>query len=147
MTMGPEKIGKIQGVREGLEFKFYKNSFLDLSAEELIMAVKSKRYTYTAISRMLFCILLGIEKLNYEDKPEYTRLLGISVNYSRTFKSIAKNFKIPVITNAAAVYRTNDEAVLQAEQDYLASDIYFSLLKREEKGRVDFTTLPHIHWS
>ena len=63
------------------------------SLEELILKIKTKRYTYNRLNRMFLHIVLGIEK-DYKDE-NYLRVLGFNKNgqeYIKT-KKIKENYK------------------------------------------------------
>ena len=61
------------------------------SADELIMAAKSKRYTYTRISRLLMQIVLGIKRTEFDGMdPGYLRLLAAN-EMGRKLVRMAKN--------------------------------------------------------
>lgn len=48
------------------------------SVSEILEAVKSKRYTYTRISRMVMCAVLGITREMMGASPPYCRVLGFT---------------------------------------------------------------------
>jgi len=72
------------------------------SADELIMAAKSKRYTYTRISRLLMQIILGIKRTEFDGMdPGYLRLLAAN-EMGRKLVRMAKNEELnmlPILTN------------------------------------------------
>ena len=80
-------LNKYLSIDEGIEYKLIKEINNASSVEELIMKVKSKRYTYNRIRRMLIHILIGLTK---EDKNqidlEYIKVLGL-IKRSRVFKN------------------------------------------------------------
>lgn len=61
---------------EGLWRKLMHASRDCASLEEIITATKSKRYTYTRLSRMILCAFLGITAQDLQDKPPYVRVLA-----------------------------------------------------------------------
>ncbi len=134
ISKGPEYIKDICEVREGLENKIYENAFKDGTLDEFILSVKSKRYTYSSISRMLFNILLDIKKDNISDAPEFIRILGLKKEKSNYLKMISP--RIPVITKCA------DAPQNLLEQDFKATDIYN--LFANKNGKADLTTSPII---
>jgi hypothetical protein len=46
--------------------------------EEILTAVKSKRYTRTRLDRMVMCAFLGITAADLQMQPPYVRVLGFS---------------------------------------------------------------------
>ena len=63
-------------VSEGIEYRLKKIIKYSNTIEELINNIKTKRYTYNRINRMLIHILLGITKNNKEE--DYVRVLGFN---------------------------------------------------------------------
>lgn len=134
ISKGAEYIKNICEVREGLENKIYENAFTDGTLDDFILSVKSKRYTYSSISRMLFNILLDIRKDNIPESPEFIRILGLKKENSGYLKTISPD--IPLITKCA------DAPMGILEQDFKATDIYN--LFANKKGKADLTTSPII---
>lgn len=67
-------------VDEGLEYKIIKEINNCNSFEELVFKIKSKRYTYNRIKRMLIHILIGISKLDNVVDINYVKVLGFNKN-------------------------------------------------------------------
>lgn len=134
ISKGAEYIKGICEVREGLENKIYENAFKSSALDEYILSIKSKRYTYSSISRMLFNILLDIRKDNIPSSPEFIRILGLKKEKSGYLKEISP--EIPVITKCA------DASPELLKQDFNATDIYN--LFANKNGKADLTTSPII---
>ena len=66
------------GVDEGIETKIKKEIDESLNLNDLINRIKSKRYTYVRLKRMLMHILLGIKKCDMVEENEYIRILGFN---------------------------------------------------------------------
>lgn len=95
-----DNLSKYLTVDEGIENKIIKEINNSNNLEELIMNIKSKRYTYNRIKRMLIHILIGLTK---DDRNisfiEYVKVLGFNQkgqNYLKKLKSnILISSKIP----------------------------------------------------
>ena len=61
---------------EGLWRKLMHASRKYATLEEIITSTKSKRYTYTRLSRMILCAFLGITAQNLQEKSPYVRVLA-----------------------------------------------------------------------
>ncbi|MDC4239109.1 nucleotidyltransferase [Clostridium tertium] len=89
-------------IKEGLDNKFLKEICNSDSYEDLIFKVKSKRYTYTKISRLMAQIYLSLDKYSHEEliKPTnlYARVLGFNNTGRAILKEMKKKSKIPIIT-------------------------------------------------
>ena len=89
-------------ISEGLDNKILKAVLKSNSLDELILNSKSKRYTYTRISRILAQSFLNLEdydlfKLSKSPAP-YARVLGFNSNGRDILKSIKAKSSIDIIT-------------------------------------------------
>lgn len=87
-------------VEEGIDKLLKKNISKASSYDELIKLIKSKRYTYNKISRMLLHILCNFtkEKRNLFNNINYLRILGFNNTGKSYLNSIKKNLDIPIIS-------------------------------------------------
>lgn len=134
ISKGSEYIKNVCEVREGLENKIYENAFKNGTLDEYILSIKSKRYTYNSISRMLFNILLDIRKDNTKNSPEFIRILGLKKEKSDYLKKSSP--EIPIITKCA------DAPYELLRQDFNSTDIYN--LFANKNGKADLITSPII---
>lgn len=85
----------IYDVTEGLENKIYDNACKYKSLDEFIMSIKSKRYTYSRIRRILLNILLDIttEDINYlkENDNDYVKALAFNSNGKKILNHAKEN--------------------------------------------------------
>lgn len=71
-----ERVRRWPGVSEGLEKRILKAAETAVTREELIAAVKTRRYTQGRISRALCHGLLGVTKEELPKLPDHARILG-----------------------------------------------------------------------
>lgn len=118
-----------QTVDEGLGDKIKKKIISSTSYEELINKIKSKRYTYTKINRMLNHILCGFTKeIAIKTKDiEYIRVLGFNTQGQNYLNKIKKDVDIPIISN----FSKNKSLMMQME--FNATCCYASILNEKEK--------------
>ena len=87
-------------VDEGLDNKLKKEITRSNSLDELILNIKSKRYTYNKINRMFSHILCSYTKEeNNNNIVKYIRVLGFSTKGRKYLNEIKKDINIPIITN------------------------------------------------
>ena len=77
ISKGPDKLRSIYDMSEGLENKLYSNIGLHNNINDFILSVKSKRYTYSRIRRILLNILLDFQK--HDDDISCMDFYNISV--------------------------------------------------------------------
>ncbi|MCC8142357.1 MAG: nucleotidyltransferase family protein [Lachnospiraceae bacterium] len=102
---------------------------------EFAALLKTRNRTYTAISRYLTHILLGIRRedlalaAKYHGAP-YARLLGLRKEASPVLKAIRQNADIPILTRPAHDRQTLNKTQSRLfELDLQASEIYRQLLQ------------------
>lgn len=100
--MNKSLIEKLPDVSEGIENRIVKSLETAESYEELIGLVKTKRYTYTRISRILCQYFIGLENFNIallRNSPcPYARVLGFNSTGLKILKEAKKKSSIPVYT-------------------------------------------------
>jgi len=102
LLMSAEEIAKICGVSEGLENKIKKEVLYAKNIDELIKSIKSKRYTYSRISRILCCILLGITKSKLRaviNETPKVKLLGINKEKTQILSLLNNYYISPIDAN------------------------------------------------
>jgi len=92
----PEALANIHEMEEGIEHRIKKHHPSALAFQDLMEAVKTKRYTWNRIQRLFLYILLNLQKkemerLKQDQKPPYIRVLGFSEK-GRQLLHMARNF-------------------------------------------------------
>ena len=124
-----DNLDKYQTVDEGLGYKIKKEITNSKSYDDLINKLKSKRYTYNRLSRMLNHILCGFTKdiKNNCNNLEYIRVLGFTDKGKEYINRIKKNVDIPIISN----YSKNKSEMIKME--FQATCVYASSLDENKK--------------
>jgi len=121
-----------QTVDEGIENRIKKFIFNSSSLDELILNIKTKRYTYNKIRRMLIHILCSFKKDNAKKlEIEYLRILGFNKKGQKVLNGIKKDLDVPIYFNykeklnkyldldfkVASIYSliTNDQNIINDE--------------------------------
>lgn len=87
-------------VDEGIEYRILKYINFSHSFDELISNIKTKRYTYNKINRMLIHILIGLTKEdNQNTKLDYIKILGFNSNGQQYLNKIRKDITLPTTPN------------------------------------------------
>lgn len=109
-----------QTVDEGIENRIKKAIQISNTWEELIENIKTKRYTYNKINRMLIHILTSFTKEEAINlKIDYIRILGFNLKGQKYLNKIKKELKIPLLTN----YKPNISPLLDLE--HRITSIYY----------------------
>ena len=80
---------------EGLWRKLMHECRRQTALEDILTAVKSKRYTRTRLDRMIMCAFLGITETMLSQKPSYTRVLALNDRGRDILKKARKNGSFP----------------------------------------------------
>ena len=89
-----------QTVDEGIENRIRKFIYKSKSLEELILNIKTKRYTYNKIRRMLTHILCSFKKEDAKNlEIEYLRVLGFNKKGQKVLNGIKKELDVPIYFN------------------------------------------------
>jgi len=125
-------------VNEGIDKRIKKCIFKATNLEELIMLVKTKRYTYNKLQRMFLHIITDTKKDDYDklNKLSYIRVLGFNNNGKKYLKEIKKEARIPIITN----YHEIDDVILNNELKI--TYIYNYIINQEELNLVELKSIP-----
>lgn len=91
-------------VDEGIEYRLQKYINESNSFDELISNVKTKRYTYNKINRMLIHILIGLTKKdNDKTTLDYIKILGFNKLGQQYLKDIRKDIILPTTPNKESI--------------------------------------------
>ena len=115
-----------QTVDEGIENKIKKGIYTTNTWKELVESLKTKRYTYNKINRMLIHILTSFTKEEANNiKIDYIRIIGFNKKGKNYLNKIKKELSIPIIT----AYQKNFSKNLDLE--YRALSIYYLPFSKE----------------
>lgn len=134
---GPERLKAIADIAEGIENLFYRAATTNTTFEGFMQDVKSKRYTWTRLQRMLTHIFTGFTYDLRDDMqtPSYLRLLGMTQTGRQYLNEQKKRLKLPVVSKAAAFSNPS------LRMDIHAADMY-ALGKEDPCLGSDYTTHP-----
>ncbi len=122
-------------VDEGIENRIKKYIYDASSLDDLIMKVKTKRYTYNKLNRMFTYILCGFTKEENVHDLEYIRVLGFNDKGRSYLKNIKDRCELPIITQYSNKYK-----MLSTEMK--VNYIYY--LNKKDKALMDYKHKPII---
>lgn len=117
LTLSPEELRNIYMMTEGLEHRLQDKIRSADSYDEFLSAVKTKRYTWTRLSRLMISILLNItdEVMKEHTLTSSVRILGMNDNGRNYLKSLED---VSIITN---VNKKNRDLV---SHEVTATEVY-----------------------
>jgi predicted nucleotidyltransferase len=134
-TTSLKKLEQLPNVSEGLHYKIRDSSLKVANIQQLFSQLKSKRYTYTRLQRIIIHALLGTTQSQLvsfdEQGPQYARILAFNQNGRLLLKQIEQSSAIPIITKTThylnSKQRDKENLTLLQRMlsvDTVASDIY-----------------------
>ena len=112
-----DNLNEYIGVDEGIENKLKKVIFDSKNLNDLILKVKSKRYSYNRLQRMLLHIVCKNKKDNNNLKINYIRVLGLNNKGKKILKD-AKQIDVPIITKFKKEYEHLFKEDIKASRIY-----------------------------
>ena len=143
--MSLREIASIPDVSEGLENKIKTSANECNTLKDLIINIKSKRYTQTRIQRILLYALLNITQKDMNASKRvtpYIRVLGFNKNGKKIISAIARsNPKLKIIVSVKKFMELSNDIVLKnmLYKDILATDIYSLGFKTNPVANLDYT--------
>jgi predicted nucleotidyltransferase len=121
-------LSNYQTVDEGIENRISKYITTSMSTDELIKNIKTKRYTYNKIRRMLTHIMCNFTKDEAKSMTNisYIRILGFSKLGREYLNQNRKNITLPIITK----YEKN---IPMLDLEMRATSVYASILDENKK--------------
>jgi predicted nucleotidyltransferase len=105
-----DHIKRYYGFTEGLDLRFTNFAMTAQSLDELLLAVKSKRFTYTRLQRLLLYFLFELTvsevKEAQEYGPQYIRVLGFDEKGRELLSEMKKTAWLPIISTPSTYNKT-----------------------------------------
>lgn len=121
LSSSKEELKEIYEIEEGIENRMVECAKTSTSFEEFMNKLKTKRYTWTRLQRMLLHILTNTHKEVMRDRhhsPNYIRLLGMNKSGREYIQARKKNLPLPLISKLSSA----DQQAVQL--DVKAAEIY-----------------------
>ncbi|MBR0373757.1 MAG: nucleotidyltransferase family protein [Mogibacterium sp.] len=146
LTIDPDTISFAPSGGEGLGNRLVEAARYASDLDDLILRTKSKRYTYTHVSRLIMELLLDIR--NDEPsatEPGYLRVLGATAKGRKLLGAVRRKGEnqLPIITNInkeRGAFTGN--ALADLDLDIRAADLYHLLCGQEIAQKSDYKITP-----
>jgi predicted nucleotidyltransferase len=123
-------------VSEGLEHKLVAAVRDGCSLEEIIDAVKSKRYARSRICRILMRAYLDLTRP--AGAPEYIRVLGFRRSSSELLRLIRERASLPIVQHTAA----DGKGMETLREEVVANDVWSAFAKSVKPAGSDYREFP-----
>lgn len=132
--MSAAEFSKLCCAGDGLEFRLYNAARKAGSVEELINAVKTKRYTMARIKRAVLSAYFGLDSDLVNDDPHYVRILGLGKGGADIVSGADKR-GCPIVMRGTAL---KDDAMFELESK--VTDMYVLSYKNPLPCGSEYTT-------
>lgn len=109
---------------EGLYRRFYDASRAAAGVEELLGAVKTKRYAHARLRRMLLAAYLGAVPAERPERVPYLRVLAMNDKGKKLLHIMRKKSALPVVVKPADARRLSPDARRLMETEARATDLF-----------------------
>lgn len=114
---------EVSDVSEGLENAVKRAAYTSNSISELIEQVKSKRYAYSRIRRILLNAYLGITKADAELSPSYIRILDFNEIGRKVLNFAKDTATLPLAKNGGQI-KDNPKALALWQREMAIDKVY-----------------------
>ncbi|MET1030078.1 nucleotidyltransferase [Domibacillus tundrae] len=104
LSLQPEQLASIYEVEEGIGPRLIQAALKCDSFAAFMQRVKTKRYTWTRLQRMMTHILTDTDKesMRQAERVSFIRLLGMTENGRAYIRSIKKEMLVPLVSRTAS---------------------------------------------
>lgn len=141
----PTDLRNIVGVNEGMENRILNAFGTTQAIEDITLAIKSKRFTQTALQRMLLNIVLQIKKedfCEFQDHggPQYIRILGFRKSSAHLLTHLKAKATLPLVMNLKKDYSSlSPLGKKMLDIEIRSTNIYSALQHSNNDYNLDFT--------
>lgn len=136
-TSSAEEIKNVYDVSEGIQNRFIESAHKFKDFNELLLDVKTKRYTYTRLKRIVLRLLLKIDKeiigqIYKMDKLPFIKVLAFNAEKQELLSSVEANTNI-IIRNSNVVKNPDATYTALADIEDRANAVYNMLLRNSKE--------------
>ena len=145
-TMSEDAFAVYDEGGEGLYHRFYDASRTAAGVEALLAAVKTKRYAYARLRRMLLAMYLGVPPVGRSERVPYLRVLAMNDRGKALLREMRTKARLPVVVKPADARELSPDARRLMETEAKATDLYTLAYPdlAQSKGGSEWTTNPVI---
>lgn len=136
-NMTDSELRTISDIGQGLENRILSAKH-STSYNELLVAIKTKRYPMARIRRILMCAIIGIHKKDLAEPPPYGRILALNERGCDILAEARDKSTIPFATSLAKLADTGEIAKRYTELEARSTDIYSLAMSEIQSAGMDY---------
>ena len=140
-----QDLQNIMGITEGMENRILNAFGTTKDIADITRAIKSKRFTKTALQRMLLNIVLQITKEDYyqfenHGGPQYIRILGFRKSSAHLLTKLKAQATLPLVLNVKKDYQSlSPLGKKMLDMEIRSTNVYSALQHADNNYNLDFT--------
>ena len=138
-TTSPEQLKMVPDVSEGLENRIILAANKFHSLDDILTAVKSKRYTHARLRRIILASYLGVTSGLRQRRVPYIRVLGMNERGAEILSLAKGKSKLFVVASLKDAERIGPDAAVYTTLEAKAGDIYSLMLENPVVGKTEYT--------
>ena len=123
-SLSIDNIKNLPDISEGIENRIYECIKTAKTFDELCNKIKTKRYTYSRIKRILLCACFGIDSSFLKAVPPYIHIIGATAKGIDMISAIHKISDTPIIVSAKDGLSLDGFAKKVFDTERVADDLY-----------------------
>lgn len=123
-SLSLDDIKNLPDISEGIENRIFDAIKTAHSIEDLCQKIKTKRYTYSRIKRIILSACFGIDNSFHKKEPPYIHVLGVTAKGKELLSKIASRSQIPLILSNKDISGLSGFAGKVFNTESLADDLY-----------------------
>ncbi len=123
-SMDEEDFARFDEGNEGMYRRFFAASRTAVGIEALLDAVKTKRYAYARLRRMMLAIILNVPPGARRHGVPYIRVLGMNEKGKQLLHEMRKKATLPILTKTSHVRELSHDAQRLMELEAKSTDLY-----------------------
>ncbi len=138
-SLSLEQIKLLPDISEGIENRIFDTIKYASSLEDLCERIKTKRYTYSRIKRIILSACFGIDASCLKKEPPYIQVLGVNNTGKALLSAMIKKADIPIVVSNKDINSLSDFAKAVFEKEACADDLYGLAFKTRKNSGAAYT--------
>lgn len=137
--MTAQQLAALPDIAEGLENRICTALRTATGIEDLLDAVKTKRYSHARLRRILLCGWLGVPSGMGKEPPPYIRLLGMNDRGQEILARAGQAATLPISHSLARLGEQGERQAAFARLEAVADDLYGTITQQVQPCGRDYT--------
>ena len=138
-SLSLKQIQKLPDISEGIENRIFEAIKYAQSIDDLCKKIKTKRYTYSRIRRIILSACFGIDASYLKNEPPYIQVIGMNCVGKTLLSEMIKRTDLPVIVSNKDIKNLSGFGKEVFEKESIADDLYGLAFKNIKNSGTAYT--------